>query len=429
MFKVLVIAYYFPPMGLSGVQRTLKFVKYLPEFNWEPTVITAGQTGYFAHDKSLMNEIADKNFRIIRTDGNEPNAKLKKFGTIQLPAEWLRKLLSNISKTFYIPDNKKSWSKKVFDVAKNMLSSEKFDVIFVSIPPFSSFMTAIELKKKFEIPVIVDYRDLWVNNQFSFYLTAFHKSFHKKMEYEALRYSDRVIVVNRRIKEELIKNYRFLKFDEITIIPHGYDQDDFNKFLPQDVNLKRNKIKLLYSGIFYENITPKYFFAAFNLLRAEFPQIANFYELHFVGHFRKENLKLVKKLKLESFVHVHGYMEHSEVIKKLAEADILWLMLGKGKSMDTVTAGKLFEYFGTRKPIIGFLPEGASQNACREYEASFICEPDDIKSIKNILISVYNAFINNSLPKPNEEFVLRHERELLTKTLAQQFQFELKDIG
>jgi len=75
------------------------------------------------------------------------------------------------------------------------------------------------------------------------------------------------------------------------------------------------------------------------------------------------------------------------------------------------------------------LPEGASQNACREYEASFICEPDDIKSIKNILISVYNAFINNSLPKPNEEFVLRHERELLTKTLAQQFQFELKDIG
>lgn len=428
MFKVLVIAYYFPPMGMSGVQRTLKFVKYLPKFNWEPTIITSGDIGYFAHDNSLMKEVHENKMRVIRTSGNEPNAKLKKFGTVKLPSEWLRKLISNISKTFFIPDNKISWSKQVIKTASKLLSHEKFDIIFVSIPPFSAFMAAIELKKKFEIPVIVDYRDLWLNNQFAFYLTSFHKYLHKKMEYQALRFSDKVTVTNRRIKEEIIKNYGFLKFDDITIIPHGYDQDDFNKYAPQNINDKKNRIRLLYSGIFYENITPKYFFHAFNDLRKEFPQIANFFELHFVGHFRKENLKLVKKLNLESFVHIHGYLEHAEVIKKLVEADILWLMLGSGKSMDTVTPGKLFEYFGTRKPILGFLPEGASKAALLEYDASFVCEPDDKVNIKKILIQVYNLFITNNLPKPNEEFVLRHEREFLTKILAQQFQFNLKEI-
>ncbi|PJA96135.1 MAG: glycosyl transferase family 1 [Ignavibacteriales bacterium CG_4_9_14_3_um_filter_34_10] len=428
MFKVLVIAYYYPPMGMSGVQRTLKFTKYMKKYNWEPTVITAGDVGYFAHDNSLLSEVANADIRVVRTEGKEPNSVLKKFGTISLPREWIRKLLSNLSKTFFIPDNKISWSQSAYKTAKDLLKNEKYDVIFVSIPPFSAFSIAIQLKKEFEIPVIVDYRDLWLNNQFAFYPTPLHKHLHKKKEYEALRFSDKIIVVNRRIKEEILKNYGFLKFEDIVIIPHGFDQEDFLNCPPQKSSLKKDKIRILYSGIFYENITPKLFFQAFNELRKEFPYIANFFELHFIGHFRKENLKLVKKLKLESFVYVHGYMEHTEVIKKLSEADILWMMLGNGKNMDTVTAGKLFEYFGTRKPIMALLPDGASKNACVEYEASFISDPDNIIDIKNNFIKMYNLFINNKLPIPNEEFVLKHDREFLTKLLTQQFQFNLKEI-
>jgi glycosyltransferase involved in cell wall biosynthesis len=428
MFKVLVIAYYYPPMGMSGVQRTLKFTKYMTKYNWIPTVITSGKVGYFAHDNSLQSEVENANIRVIRTEGNDPNSFLKKFGTISFPREWIRKLLSNLSKTFFIPDNKISWSEKAYRTAKSLLENEKFDVIFVSIPPFSAFVSAVKLKKEFEIPVIVDYRDLWLNNQFAFYPTPLHKYMHKKKEYEALRFSDKIIVVNRRIKEELLKNYGFLKFEDIVIIPHGFDQEDFIQIPKQIQSKKKEKIRVLYSGIFYENITPKFFFLAFNELRKEFPFIANFFELHFIGHFRKENLKLVKKLKLESFTFVHGYMEHKEVIKKLADADILWMMLGNGRSMDTVTPGKLCEYFGTRKPIMALVPDGASKNACIEYEASFISDPENITDIKNIFIKIYNLFINNNLPIPNEDFVLKHDREFLTKLLTQQFQFNLKEI-
>jgi hypothetical protein len=117
MFKVLVLAYYFPPMGLSGVQRTLKFVKYLKNFNWEPTVITAGDVGYYAHDYSLLKEAETAGIRIIRTEANDPNSLLSRFGTIKPPSELVRKILNRLGQTFFIPDNKLSWSKKAYKKA------------------------------------------------------------------------------------------------------------------------------------------------------------------------------------------------------------------------------------------------------------------------------------------------------------------------
>ena len=148
MFKVLVIAYYFPPLGLSGVQRTLKFVKYMPPHGWQPTVITTGNIAYYAHDKSLQDELNKLDIDVIRTSSFDPNTILSKFGTVKMPGEKLRKVLNMFSQTFFIPDNKISWSKKAFDTASEILSKETYDVIFISAPPFSAFKISIKLKKK-----------------------------------------------------------------------------------------------------------------------------------------------------------------------------------------------------------------------------------------------------------------------------------------
>jgi glycosyltransferase involved in cell wall biosynthesis len=426
MFKVLVIAYYYPPMGLSGVQRTLKFTKYMSKFNWKPTVITAGSTGYYAHDNYLLKEALNSDIEIIRTEGRDPNSLLSRYGTIKMPRESIRKLLGKISKTFFIPDNKKSWANHAYKKAKQLLADRSFDIIYVSIPPFSAFDMAAKLKKEFGIPLCVDYRDLWTGNQFAYYPTPFHKSKHKKLENAALRVADRIIVVNRRIKEELLQNFQFLKFEDVIIIPHGYDPVDFDNVvqLPK-IN---SKIKLTYSGIFYENITPKYFLKAFKQITLERPDIASNYELHFVGLFRKENLKLVKKLRLENFVHIHGYLNHKEALQKVVSSDILWLTLSNTPNMDKVSAGKLFEYFGTRKPIIAMVPDGASKNAAIEYGASFVTDPNNIEEIKQTLIEVYDLYHSNKLPIPDEEFVIGHNREGLTEKLTKEFQFNLKEI-
>lgn len=426
MFKVLVIAYYFPPMGLSGVQRTLKFVKYMPKYNWQPTVLTAGDVGYYAHDNSMMKEAEDAGIRIIRTEGKDINSLLSKYGTITIPTEFIRNILSRISKAVFIPDNKKAWADKAYFKAKELLEQEKFDAIYVTIPPYSSFVMAARLKKEFDIPLFVDYRDLWFKNQFSFYPTPYHRYKHKKLEYSSLKMAEKVITINRRIKENILTRYGFLNFEDVVIIPHGYDKEDFSKLEPIPRNDK--KLWLTYSGIFYENITPQYLLKAFKKLSIDRPDIAQNIELHFVGHLGKTNKKLVAALGLNDFVRDYGYIDHTEALRKVISSDVLWMMIGHSVNADSISTGKLFEYIGSRKPILGCVPDGVAKATLKEYRASFITKPDDIEEIKNALIKIHDLFKNKNLPAPNEEFVLKHDREALTEQLVKQFQFYLREI-
>ena len=427
MFKVLVIAYYYPPMGLSGVQRTLKFTKYMKRFNWEPTVITAGNVAYFAHDVGLLKEAEEAGVRIIRTEAFDLNSMIgKKYGTVNMPKEYLRKLYSKFTKTFFIPDNKRSWAKRAYRTAQDILMKEKFDIIYATIPPYSSFMYAAKLKKEFKIPLFVDYRDLWLGNHFAFYPSPYHRNRHKKLEYEALHASDKIIAINRRIKEKLLTTYQFLTFDDIQIIPHGFDPEDFQS--DDVVRTAANKMKLTYSGIFYENITPEYLLKAFKELSVERPDIAANIELEFIGHLRDENRKLISQLGLNEFVRDYGYMEHAESVKKLRASDVLWMMIGNIQNAETISTSKLFEYFGTRKPVLGCVPtDGAAAAALKEYGASFVCKPDNIGEIKNKIIEIHNLFINKNLPVPNEEFVKKHDRVFLTEQLTTSFQFFLEE--
>ncbi len=423
MFKALVIAYYYPPMGLSGVQRTLKFTKFMPRFNWEPTVITTGKTGYFAHDFTLLEEAEKAGVIIKRTEAFDPQSLLKKKGTMQMPREIVRKTLSRVSKTFFIPDNKKFWAQKAYKFASSLLKHDHFDVIFVSGPPFSTFISGAKLRERFNIPLIIDYRDAWTGNHFAFNPTPYHSWKHKKLEDRVLRKADKVIVVNRLIKENLLKKFPFLTFNDVLILPHGYDPEDFDNVQPlPDV---KNKCKILYSGIFYETITPKYFLKAFKELSIERPDIAANIELQFAGHFRRENQKLVAKLGLQNFVKEFGYLNHTETIKRIVSADVLWVMLSN-KKMRAVTPGKLFEYFGSGKPVLATVPDGVAKIAAEKYGASFIAPPDDVAAIKNTLIKIDKLFRNNKLPKPNLDYVREHNRIDLTEKLTKEFQFYLR---
>ena len=428
MFKVLVVAYYFPPMGLSGVQRTLKFVKYMSNYNWEPTVVTSGTVAYFAHDKYLDSELKQLKIRVIRVGGSkEPNSLLSKFGTIKLPSEFIRKLFDKISQTFFIPDNKVSWSKKMGKRVDEILSSEHFDAIFVTSPPFSSFEILADIKKKHDIPLFADYRDLWFGSYYAFYPTPFHKLIHKQKEYKALKAADRIIVTNRKIKEKLLKTYPFLTFDDVVIVSHGFDHEDFEKIQAQPK--PHNKMVLMYSGIFLVYSTPKYFLKAFKEISIERPDIASNIELHFVGFLRKENQKLIRSLKLQSYVKDHGYVNHNESIAKIKSADVLWFMVGKRRNIDAILPGKVYEYLGAQKPIIACVPDGAAKMAIEESGAGFICNPDDVTEIKNTILKVYDLYKKNELPKPSDEFLAKFKRDNLTEILTKQFQTKLRAEG
>jgi len=424
MFNVLVIAYYYPPLGLSGVQRTLKFTKHMHQFGWKPTIITTGKMAYFAHDLSLLNEAEQANIEIIRTESLDPSSLLKKKGTVKMPSSLIMKLFSRISKTLFIPDNKLFWSRKAIHTARKELNKKEYDAIYVSVPPFSTIEQATKLKEEFNIPLFVDYRDAWLTNQFRFYPTPIHKYMNKRLEDKTLRNVDRTLVVNRAVKEDLMNEYKFLSFNDVDILTHGFDPEDFDEVQP--LPRTNDKLIIMYSGIFYEGITPKYILKAFKKLTLEFPDVASNIELHFVGHFKRENRRIVKRLKLQSFVKEIGYLTHTEAVKRIISSDVLWLMLPNDERMNNVTPGKIFEYFGTYKPILACLPEGISKSVISDYEASFITKPNDINEIKNAMLKIHKLFLANQLPKPNEEYVDKFNRIKLTKDLTKIFQFYLK---
>lgn len=428
MFKVLVVAYYFPPMGLSGVQRTLKFVKYMKNYNWEPTVVTSGNVAYFAHDNSLQKELSDTGIKVIRVSGSrEPNSIFAKLGTIKPPSEFIRNILNKLSQTFFIPDNKVSWSKLAYKKIDEILSKEKFDALFITCPPFSAFDIISQIKKKHDIPLFADYRDLWYRSYFAFYLSPFHRLLHKKKEYWALKAADRITVTNRKIKEKLLHTYPFLTFDDVVIISHGYDHEDFEKIPAQPK--PQNKMVLMYSGIFMVYNSPVYLLKAFKQITIERPDIASNIELHFVGFLRKENQKLIRKLKLQTFIKDHGYVNHDETIAKLKSADVLWFMVGRRRNIDAILPGKIYEYIGAKKPILACVPEGAAKMAVEESSAGYICSPDNIDEIKNTILKVYDDYKNNKLPVASQEVLERFRRDNLTELLTKQFQLKLRADG
>jgi glycosyltransferase involved in cell wall biosynthesis len=425
--RVLVIAYYFPPLGLSGVQRTLKFVKYMRRMGWEPTVLTTGAVGYYALDESLMAEAEAANIRIERTQskhGLDVNALLARGNKgqprrVRMPAEWLRKLGSTISNALFVPDNKRGWARQAYRRAKELLRTEPFDLVFVSAPPFSAARVGARLAREFQIPFVVDYRDLWFGNQFHSYPTPVHRQLHKSFEYDMLTATKKIIVTNRQMKQAIMATYPFLTFDDIVIIPHGFDPADFQGITPAP--RENGAFRLGYAGIFYDFVTPKYFLQAFKLIVQEQPQIAADMELHFFGLLRKENKRLVRRLGLERFVKDFGYLDHRDAVRGIMSCDALWMMVGHARNADTISSGKLYEYFGSQKPIIACVPDGALAQAAQKYGASVVTAPDNVQQIKLAILKFYKLYKERSLPAANHEFVAQHRRDYLAELLTKEF--------
>ena len=416
--RVLVVAYYFPPMGLSGVQRTLKFVKYLPQFGWHPTVLTVEPVGYFEHDETLLDELANKEVRVVRTAGAGPGKFLAKRKPVKLPSERVRKFLSRVSDTFFIPDNKIGWKKKAVTKALALHRENPFDLVFATAPPFTDFLIGADIKAAITKPLVFDYRDPWVEYPFKFHPTPLHKWRHVALERKALKASSHVITTNRRVKELLIKRYPFLSYNDVDIIPQGYDPEDFQRQKQADSTSRRsNKMRITYAGVFWEDRVPDYFLRALAQLFQDQPQLRDHIEARFVGTFRVENTKLLAELGLQDNVTVLGYLPHHECVRELLDSDLLWMIVGD----DVGSPGKVYEYIGAGKPILGCVPEGFLKKTILEAGGTVV-RPDDVAGIRQAIERSYELFENRKLKGPSRDVMERYNRVALTGSLVKVFE-------
>ncbi|PIO47078.1 MAG: glycosyl transferase family 1 [[Chlorobium] sp. 445] len=420
--KVLMLAYYFPPMGLSGVQRTAKFVKYLPEFGWKPIVLTINPTAYFAYDDSLLAELSHPAIEIVRTDTKDiTKAASAATGKRQfkMPSEQTRRFLSALSQLVFIPDNKIGWKKFAIEKASEIIEREKdIDVIYSTAPPFSSHLIALELRAKYHLPAVLDFRDPWVENAAHLYCTPFHRRKHEALEEYVLTHADRIITANRALKELFLRKYLGqLQHKDISIIWHGYDADDFRQVQPD--SRTRRKLRFVYSGRFFLS-SPAPFFRGLKAAIVQEPALRESVELCFVGLFEKEHMSLAEKLGLKDMIEVHGYRPHLEAIAELLRGDVLWATLNPVKGTEVITHGKLFEYIGARKTLFGIVPEGAAHQLILEANG-VVAHPKKTQDIAQKILELYALWKRNMLPTPTEDFVQRFERRQLTAQLAKEF--------
>jgi glycosyltransferase involved in cell wall biosynthesis len=407
--NVLVIAYYFPPMGLSGVQRTLKFVKYLPDFGWNPVVLTTDNKSYYAYDETLLNDIPEGTL-VYRASESKKQSKIKSKPR-KFPNYLKQKAGRYLLQIFKQPDTKIHWKKYALAKAEEIIRQHDIKAIFATAPPFTDFLIGKELSEKFDIPLLIDYRDSWVDNPFHFFPTMWHKNYNINLEKAVLTMAEKAFVTTRAAKEQLLMRYRFLSHDDIIILPHGYDPDDFKN---SKLSTGNRKLTFTHSGLFQDDRTPKYFLKSMNLFLKENKDARQNIEIRFIGLMRTNHLRLIKRYKLNDVSFLPGYLEHQEAVNHLIESDVLWMTVN-----DTIrTPGKLYEYIGAMKPILYIGPKGPMSNLVSDTKAGFIADTKNVKEIKSIIENIYKLWRTSTLPTADKTNADNYNRKNLTGSMA-----------
>jgi hypothetical protein len=422
--KVLVISYFFPPMGMAGAVRSVKFIKYFPRYDWHPVVVTAAPRSYYAKDEYLLEEIDLPEVEIHRTKGKK-HSLLTDRKLRNLPNESRRQLWSKLMRATKVPDPYIKWKNKALKLASRIIESQKISVMYAAAPPFTDFVIAAELKRKYGIPLVVDYRDSWLYSPENFYPTNMYRFANMKKEQEVLRVADVTLVVNRRIKEHIIETYPSIKHTDVNIMPFSFDDEEFKNATYQ---LPRtNKMRFTHTGSFYGE-TPKYFLKGLAAAFKRRPELRKKIEACFIGLLSKEDKKRVLKYGLIESVYAPGYVNHKECVKYLLASDVLWFTIGKQQNDELISPLKLSEYFGARKPILACIPDGVSKQMLRNYNAVKICPPDEPEAVADMILEYYDLYSKNAMPEPNEEVVKKYDTNTLTHELVRYFEF-LIDIS
>ncbi|MEM8487729.1 MAG: glycosyltransferase [Bacteroidota bacterium] len=422
MKHLLVIAYYFPPMGLSGVQRITKFVKYLPAYGWRTTVLTVAPGGYFAFDEALMRDLDQPEINIHRTQAFDPTRFFRKQRTIELPKEASRKRLSGLSQLLFVPDNKIGWYRIAVKKALQLHKEKPFDGILATAPPYTCGLIARRVSKQCNIPFVLDLRDDWLENPRHHYPTILHQKAHKRLESSVFNAASSIITVNGRIADA-IRGRHPNRANIVSVIDQGFDPEDFET-APSIPNAAPETLHFLYSGVFYDRQKPDYFLEALSRVVRENPETS--VKAHFAGLVPHDMEALVERFGLHNHVVLHGYVDHDIAIAHLKRADVLWMTVGSGPGQEQISTSKLFEYFGAQKPILGLVPEGAARHALSKCKAAFIAPPEDVEAIEAQIRLIYAQWKESVLKRPGEAFVAQYNRRLLAGALADLLREALK---
>ena len=412
--KVLIITYYWPPAGGSGVQRWLKFVKYLQEYGIEPVVYTVDNARYLKEDKTLLDDVP-RNTKVLKHSIWEPTDllfwKKKKSQKSGISNISQNRFLSFIRGNFFIPDPKVFWVNSSVKFLQKYLNSNKVDAIISTGPPHSMHLIAQKLHKKNKLKWIADFRDPWTDLYYNkdFSEQSFAKKKNKILEKSVLKNADCVLTVSESLKEQFSINAR-----RVEVITNGYD----NEIRSAEDTVLDKLFTISYIGLLPKQSNPKLFFKVLQELCSQNEDFKNDLKLNFIGDISDDVRVEVLKNNLEKNTSFKGYVDHEKAIEFQNKAQVLLLLIPNIEKSKGILTGKLFEYLIAKRPILAIGPEdGDLSEILKETDSGILIDFSNREQLSSEILKFYHLYKKGNL-KVNSKNIGKYHRKELTKKLA-----------
>lgn len=418
--KVLIITYYWPPAGGPGVQRWLKFVKYLPEFNIEPVVYCPSNPSYPIIDSSLTSEVSDE-VTVLKQSIKEPykyagflskESKIISKGIIPENKKqgFIQKLMLYVRGNFFIPDARKGWIKPSVRYLSTYISDYKIDTIITTGPPHSLHLIGLQLKDLHGVEWVADFRDPWTSIGYhkKLKLTKSSQKKHKNLEKKVLTKADKIIVTSNNTKKE----FKQLTEQSITVITNGYD------VVKPAAITRDSKFTLSHIGSFLSERNPEILWKVLQDLRNEDDGFKSDFELKLIGAVSDSVLKSIYNYGLNDCLDNIGYVSHNEALVFQKQTQLLLLIEIDSEQTKAIIPGKIFEYMVSERPIVAIGPTGSDvESILKETNTGSYFNYDDYDALKTTFKTHYSVFKMGDL-KTQAIGLQKYSRRNLTKSLA-----------
>ena len=413
--KVLIITYYWPPAGGSGVQRWLKFVKYLRNFDVEPIVYTVDNANYPKEDKTLLQEVPT-NIKILKQPIWEPTNllfwKKKEAQKSDVSNAVNNGFLSFIRGNFFIPDPKIFWVNSSVKFLHQYLKENKVDVVISTGPPHSMHLIAQKLKQKTNIKWIADFRDPWSNLYYNeeFKQLSFAKKKNEKLENSVFKNADCILTVSNSLKKEFDQ-----KATRVEVITNGFDDEVVTNTL---ITLDE-KFSISYIGLLPKQSNPKLLFKVLSTLCAEDTDFKANLKLNFIGDISEDVKQEIINYNLLENTNFIGYVSHKEAIAYQRKAQVLLLLIPNVTKSEGILTGKLFEYLTAKRPILAMGPEtGDLSEILNNTSSGVVVDFDNDAKLTSEIRNLYQQYKTGDL-QVNSKNIEQFHRKELTKSLSE----------
>jgi len=419
--KLLIITYYWPPAGGPGVQRWLKFVKYLPDFDIQPIVYIPENPTYPIVDEGLLNEVSDKAI-ILKNKIFEPyqlagifsKKQTQKISSGIIPAakkqSVLEKLLLWVRGNLFIPDARKYWVKFSVTYLKKYIQENNIDTIVTSGPPHSLHLIGLKLKEELGVKWFADFRDPWTTIGYhkSLKLSSYAYKKHKFLESKVLNTADSIIVTSKTTKLE----FQALTQKPIEVITNGYDIENVAKQTLDE------KFTMAHIGSFLSDRNPKVLWEVLQELVTENNAFSANFQLKLIGKISQEIFESLSNYQLEAYCNNLGYISHTEAIAHQRKSQVLLLIEIDSEDTKSIIPGKLFEYMVSERPIVAIGPKDSdfAEIITSTNTGVFFTYSEKVR-LKKTILSYFELFLEKKL-HVHPVGLQHYSRESLTEKLV-----------